>query len=82
MILTAKQIPHWKLTAHFNRHNQVIFLQFKKSRILNTEVMVRVLKQQPEMIGNNIQGNLATTHRPPDKGHDDIVGIIEEKLIA
>ncbi len=82
VILIADKVAYWKFAALFNGHNQVILLQFKKTRELDTQVMIRILKHNPEVVMDNIQSNLATADRPPDKGHNHIVNIIEKELVA
>ncbi len=57
-------------------------MQFKKSGITNREIVIRILEHNPEMIVNHIERHLATADRSPDEGHDDVMDIIEKKLIT
>ena len=44
--------------------------------------MLRIEKHHPAMIVNDIERNLTPAGRPADKGHNDVVCIVEQELIA
>ena len=44
--------------------------------------MIRILKHNPEMILDNVEGDLTTADRASNKGREAIVGIIKKKLFG
>ena len=44
--------------------------------------MVRIHEHDPEMILNHVEGNLSLANRASDKGHDHIMGMVEQELVA
>ncbi len=82
MVSIFQNLEYSVIAAHFYGHFQVILLQFQETGIFDTQIMIRVLEHNPEMVADHVKRNLAFTDRTPDKGHDDVVGPIKQKLIT
>ena len=51
-------------------------------RVGDVLVMLRILKEHPELIADHVGGDLSATHRSADKGAHEILGVIQHELVA
>jgi hypothetical protein len=59
------------------RRNRVTVL-----RIGDEQIVFGILKHCPELVANQIGGNLATTHRSANKRAGEVLGVIQHELVA
>ena len=81
-IFIGQRIKNSHVTSDFDRHAQFVTVQLHKGRIRHAQIVIRINEHDPEMIIDHIEGNLASADRTVNEGHDDIMRIVQQELVA
>ncbi len=84
--MVAGKLCDWneQLKRHWHEFHwgSLVVKSEKAGWIFDAQIILRIKEEQPEIIVNYIECNLAFTDRSADKGHNDIMDIIKKKLIS
>ncbi len=83
--LHAIGLPERQQVAHFvelPRHGQQRCGLLTKAPIGDIEIVLRVLEEHPEVVADDISGDLASADRAANEGAHEVLSVIQHELVS